>query len=44
MKVITFLDSKELEYDDFLPTITETTIHDATLHIAIFLENYVESL
>ncbi|XP_057844516.1 TMV resistance protein N isoform X1 [Cryptomeria japonica] len=43
MKVTAFLDSKELEYGDFLPATLEAAIRGATLHIAIFSESYAES-
>ncbi|GLJ52805.1 hypothetical protein SUGI_1124900 [Cryptomeria japonica] len=43
MKFTTFLDSKELEYDDLLPTTLKETIRSATLHIAIFSKGYAKS-
>ncbi|GLJ38067.1 hypothetical protein SUGI_0774860 [Cryptomeria japonica] len=41
--VTAFLDSKELEYGDFLPTTLEATMRSALIHIAIFSENYAAS-
>ncbi|XP_059066955.1 disease resistance protein Roq1, partial [Cryptomeria japonica] len=43
MKVTAFLDSKELEYGDFLPTAIEAAIRGANLHVAIFSVHYAES-
>ncbi|XP_059070249.1 disease resistance protein Roq1 isoform X2 [Cryptomeria japonica] len=43
MGVTVFLDSKELEYGDFLPATLEAVIRSATLHLAILSKNYAES-
>ncbi|XP_057825177.1 disease resistance protein RUN1 isoform X1 [Cryptomeria japonica] len=38
-----FLDKEELELGDFLPTEIEEAMRSASLHIAIFSQNYAES-
>ncbi|GLJ38063.1 hypothetical protein SUGI_0774780 [Cryptomeria japonica] len=43
IKVTAFLDSEELEYGDFLPTTLESVMRSASIHIAIFSENYAKS-
>ncbi|XP_059070408.1 disease resistance protein Roq1-like [Cryptomeria japonica] len=43
MGVTAFLDSKELDYGDFLPATLEAVIRGAALHLAIFSKNYAES-
>ncbi|GLJ38482.1 hypothetical protein SUGI_0784160 [Cryptomeria japonica] len=43
MNVTAFLDSEELEYGDFLPTTLQSAMHSASIHIAIFSENYAKS-
>ncbi|GLJ33954.1 hypothetical protein SUGI_0683050 [Cryptomeria japonica] len=43
MKVKAFLDSEELECGDFFPRTLEALMRSASLHIAIFSENYAKS-
>ncbi|GLJ44460.1 hypothetical protein SUGI_0932860 [Cryptomeria japonica] len=43
MEITVFLDSKELEYGDFMPTTLEAAMRGASLHIAIFSKRYAES-
>eukprot|EP01018_Ginkgo_biloba_P021935 Gb_11466 [translate_table: standard] len=38
-----FLDSEELQHGDFIPANVQEAVRSASLHIAIFSENYAES-